>query len=415
MAKIPPSGIPRQVPRGGYEFYRRVLDEIDASELLERLAQYRWTGRQGYSPESMWRAMLLRYLLNIRYTRDLIVQLRASEELRDLCRFEAEVPSESTFSRFFRRLTEHQDLVDKIFGQVVDLTGLELDGFGRSVALDSTDIDAHGKYRKEKRCPDPDAKWGVRTSKSPRSTKEPFYGYKVHLACDAKYGVPLAYMVLPANENDSPQLPNLFNKIAAEHPDLKVRYAIADRGYDGADNYSYLHRNKIGAVIGIRDTRQGDDEYSLDGRPKCIGNERMEYLGTDRKKGHLFRCPESGCHLKDKVHFTTYCDTKVRQKVESEEDLRKIGYFARANPRWQEYYDTRTEIERLFGSAKQTRLLNTHMYLGVRKVKLHIALSLLGYTGTMLVHVLNGDEENMRQMSPFEILTGDWGTLALAA
>ena len=133
MVRVPSGHSPPQVPRAGYEFHRRVLDEIDASELLNELDQYRWTGRKGYSPESMWRAMLLRYLLNIRYTRDLIVQLSASEELRFLCGFEDDVPSESTFSRFLGRLLAHQDLVDDVLNQVIDLTGAELKGFGRAV------------------------------------------------------------------------------------------------------------------------------------------------------------------------------------------------------------------------------------------------------------------------------------------
>ena len=415
MATVSSGNAPRQASRARYEFHRRVLDEIDASEILERLAQYRWTGRKGYSPESMWRAMLLRYLLNIRYTRDLIVQLWASEELRSLCGFADNVPSESTFSRFLRRLLAHQDLVDDVLNQVVDLTGAELKGFGRAVALDSTDIEAHGEYHKEKRCADPDAKWGRRTSKDPQVKDQLFYGYKLHLACDANYGVPLAYMVLPANANDSPQLPKLFKLIALQHPKLKVRYAIADRGYDGGPNYRYLHKNKIGAVIAIRDTRQGDEDYSLDGRPRCVGMERMKYIRTDRKKGHLFRCPEEGCHLKDEVHFTTYCDTEFHEEVRSDEDLRKIGYFARAHPKWQDYYDQRTEVERLFGSAKQSRLLSTHMYLGIRKVKMHVALSLLSYTGTMLARIQAGDTKGLRRMSAYEAIGEQLDELTMVA
>ena len=403
MVTVPSRHISSQDAGDDYAFFQSVLDEIDASELLQRLAEYRWTGRQGYSPESMWRAVLLRYLLNVRYTRDLIVRLRTSERLRTLCGFGLDVPSESTFSRFFRRLLAHQDLVDDVLRQVVDLTGARLKGFGRLVAVDSTDVEAYGEYHKEKRCADPDAKWGRRTSKDPQVKDQLFYGYKLHLACDANHGVPLAYMVLPANANDSPQLPKLFDQIAREDPELKVRYAIADRGYDGSPNYRYLHRRKIGAVIAIRD--MGDDEtYSLQGRPRCIGGQDMDFVKTDRKKGHLFRCPEGGCDLKDVVQFTRHCDTEYYEKPRTGEELRKIGQFARANPRWQPLYDKRGSVERLFGSAKQSRLLDTHLYLGIQKVRMHIVLSLLAYTGTMLAHALEGDVRNVRRMSVYETL-----------
>lgn len=404
MVTVPSRRIPSQDAGDDYAFFQSVLDEIDASELLQRLAEYRWTGRQGYSPESMWRAVVLRYLLNIRYTRDLIVRLRTSERLRTLCGFGWEVPSESTFSRFYRRLLGHQDLVDAVLCQVAERTGARLKNFGRAVAVDSTDVEAHGEYRKEKRCADPNAKWGRRTSKDPQLKDEMFYGYKLHLACDANHGVPLAYMVLPANANDSPQLPKLFDQISREHPALKVRYAIADRGYDGARNYRYLHRRKIGAVIAIRDTRKGDESYSLKGKPRCIGGQGMEFVRTDRKKGHLFRCPEGGCDLNNVVQFTRHCDTEYYEKPKSGEELRKIGQFARANPRWQPLYDKRQSVEHLFGSAKQSRLLDTHFYLGIRKVKMHVALSLLAYTGTMLAHALEGDLRNLRRMSVYETL-----------
>ncbi len=36
-----------------------------------------------------------------------------------------------------------------------------------------------------------------------------FFGYKVHSLTDSVYGVPLAHMVLPANQNDFPQLRQL--------------------------------------------------------------------------------------------------------------------------------------------------------------------------------------------------------------
>ena len=187
------------MPGDGYGFLESVLSEIDDFELMEQLRECRWTGRQGYTPASMWRAVLVKYLLRLRYTRDLLRQLAASRELRELCGFKDTVPDESTFSRFFKRLTEHQGLVNKILTSAVKRIGSALDNLkekgalpvkaprlGRIVAIDSTDIEAHANPKK-KVVADPDAKWGVRTAKNKIDKKEYFFGYKMHLICDAYY------------------------------------------------------------------------------------------------------------------------------------------------------------------------------------------------------------------------------------
>ena len=178
--------------------------------------------------------------------------------------------------------------MDGTLREMIRMVGKNLKSFGREVALDSTDVAAFGKYRKDKRNADPDAKWGSRTSKDPQTKRQLFYGYKLHLACDARYGVPLAYTVMAANANDSPQLPVLFNQIRDDHSELKPKFAIADKGYDHSPNYRYLHQRKISAVIAIRDTEKSDQTYSLEGRPRCTGGLDMDFLGTDREKGHTF-------------------------------------------------------------------------------------------------------------------------------
>ena len=415
MHTVPSLNTRPQVGDDGFAFIESIFQQIDASELLRRLDEYHWTGRIGYSPESMWRATVLRYLLNIRYVRDLIAHLNTSQRLRLLCGFKRAVPSESTFSRFLKRLRDHQNLVDRMLREMIRVAGKDLKNFGREVALDSTDVAAFGKYRKEKRNADSDAKWGSRTSKDPQTKRELFYGFKLHLACDARYGVPLAYTVMPANANDSPQLPVLFDQIRCDHPELKPKFAIADKGYDHPPNYLYLHKRRISAVIAIRDTEKSDQTYSLEGRPRCTGGLDMDFLGTDRKKGHFFRCPEGGCHLKDTIQFTKHCDLEFYEQVDDMPELRKVGKLARANPAWKQLYNKRGIVERLFGSAKQSRLLDTHRCFGIQRMRLHIALSLLAYTGTMFAHIAVGQTERIREMDVRSALSARPAPLALVA
>ena len=47
---------------------------------------------------------------------------------------------------------------------------------------------------------------------------------------------------------------------------------------------------------------------------------------------------------------------------------------------------------------KRSRLLAQHSYLGIGKVRLHVSMSLLTYTGTMLARALAGDHKKMLRM-----------------
>ena len=111
------------------------------------------------------------------------------------------------------------------------------------MALDSTDIDAWVDTTR-KPYSDPQARWGIRTNSKVKTGKESFYGYKAHYVCDAYYGIPLGFIILPANRNDSPQLPPLIAKVRANNPGLPMRYATADRGYDALSNYQYLNQSQ---------------------------------------------------------------------------------------------------------------------------------------------------------------------------
>ena len=124
----------------------------------------------------------MRYLLKLRYTRDLIDQLKTSRLLRRVCGLKEIVPNESTFSRFYRRLAQHQDLVDAAIVGVVDRVSEELDRLrvegvipenapkpGEMVAIDSSDIEAYGNRRTGM---DVDATVGIRTAKLAANDKE---------------------------------------------------------------------------------------------------------------------------------------------------------------------------------------------------------------------------------------------------
>ena len=123
----------------------------------------------------------------------------------------------------------------------------------------------------------------------------------------------------------------------------------------------------------------------------------MDYVGTDRTKGHLFRCRQKGCRLKDKIGLTTYCDIEYYEDLQGDA-LRKVGRLVRTTGRWKRLYKMRTVIERLFRSLKQSRWLSGHQYRGLEKVWLHASLALLTCSTTMLVRAQDGDYDRIRRM-----------------
>ena len=350
----------------------------------------------------MLRAICLKFLLNERFNVGLVRRLQDSAKLRQLCGFSA-VPSETAFSRFFKQLADRVDLLEQSIVSVVDHMHEHLPDMGDLTAIDSTDIEAYANPKRSAVI-DQDAKWGHRTAKNKSNSKkhdELFFGYKVHLLGDAVYGVPLHYILLPANRNDSPQLPRVVKEARQVYPWLKPTHLLADRGYDAQSNHEVLVRQGITPIIHIRkpiNSKLHGGIYSTMGEPVCAGKKVMQWLRTDAKTGqHLYRCPPAGCHRKTQAHmFLANCGDQHWEKPQ--DDLRVIGVVARTSPEWKQLYRKRPVIERGFSSMKRSRLLDQHQYLTQQKIRTHVALSMLTYVATMLAHVLAGDVARIRRM-----------------
>lgn len=90
-----------------------IFDSIDDKRLMRKLWGYRWTGRRGYSPRSLLRAVIAGHYLNIPTTIGLVRRLREDPQLLRVCGLSA-VPSRLTVGRFLRRLVENIDLVREV-------------------------------------------------------------------------------------------------------------------------------------------------------------------------------------------------------------------------------------------------------------------------------------------------------------
>ena len=404
-----------QYPKSGYGFLAATLDGLDDHPLLDVLQDYRHTGRPGYPPKAMWRAYAVKFLLKIRYNNELLERLRGSRKLREVCGFAGEVPSESSLSRFVNRLADHQPLIEQCLAGVTNkLRGLApkvkktpgkpdrtLPPLGQVVAVDSTLFPSYSNPNR-RTVSDPDARWGLKNSaKAKDRNKEWGWGYKMHLLSDATHGVPLDFIITPANKGDSPMLPPVLERTRKTYPWLQPKYLLGDKGYDSLANHECLVEQGITPVIHLRRPQQGslhDGIYTETGAPTCMGTV-MEYVRTSRETGHhLFRCPPGGCALRAKSNGAIqYCDSEVWENPA--DNLRVIGTLPRSGKLWKKLYAQRMSIERVFRSLKHSRGLEGHCMRGMRKITLLATVSVLTFQATALARLRAGDDKNMRQMA----------------
>ncbi len=381
-------------------------------------APHRKGARKGYGAMPKLCACSLQHVLNIRYASRFLSELDANPALLAMCGLEP-APDAGTYSRFKKAITARQEAIDRIVARVIveirdELERLRAAGIVPAdvpqlddyIAFDSTDIAAYGNPKRSVPA-DPDASWGHRTAKNQSNAKkdELFYGYKVHEACDAYYGVPLAGIVLPANAGDEPQLPQLRAAVRRLHPWLTPQYGIGDKAYAGQERLQHLVDHGIIPIVAAPRPRKDDKGrrlydgiYTADGRPTCLGGEPVEYLGSDPEQGRRFRCPVGGCELQHKVHWSACCDCEVWEKPAGKL-LRIIGILPRFTAEWQRIYWMRTAIERHFRSGKHSRLLNRRQRQGMAKVSRHVRMSRLSYLATVLARLKSDDYVGMRHMT----------------
>ena len=240
------------------------LGELDDEEKLfvrvsswalseHNFSKYRWcrNGRPPASRISIFKAFILKAVMNYPTTKRLISTVRRTPVLRRLCGWESvsDVPTKSTFSRAFRdfakdklAITVHADLVRKALGPngafhvCHDSSAIEAPE--RGVRKPQTEEEKKATELSAQRTRTADENfallpthcdWGVkRDSKGKRKT---WRGYKLHVAC-TDGDIPLCAFVSSANLNDAKAMIPMMQKVSE---DFDYFYDLADAGYDAAE------------------------------------------------------------------------------------------------------------------------------------------------------------------------------------
>jgi IS5 family transposase len=272
----------------------------------------------------------------------------------------------------------------------------KLPGFGSRVAIDSTDILAYSNGHRENPS-DRDARWGAKKAGSNKVVKEGkvtggdnqkgqkeemyyWFGYKLHLAIDALYELPVSFVLTPANEADTTQMKPLLQKAGADKEKTKAEVVISDKGYDSQENNTFVYKEcKASPIIPIRERKgmQLPDICNAKGTPLCSCGLDMVYWGRD---GHYlkYRCPyvlgKSACKSRFRCTSSPY---GYVLKLPIGADVRRHPPVPRESKKWQRLYKMRTAVERVNSRVKDILGLGKITLKGISKVTVRSVLSLL--------------------------------------
>lgn len=233
------------------------------------------------------------------------------------------------------------------------------------------------------------ADWGAKRDSN--GNQLTWFGYKLHIAVDAKSECPVAIELTPASIADGDMAIPLIEKDYRNRKDRpKARYFVMDSGYDQSKIYETV-RNTYGgqAIIPLnpRNEKQPPAGFDFNGTPICSAGYKMVYWGDNK-----FRCP----HVLGKVDCpfgSNWCSSSnygmvVKTKIEN--DPRRFCNPHRDTKRWKQIYQKRTAVERAFSRLKEHFGLNNFKVQGFKKVYAHILLSCISLVAANIaVHQKN--------------------------
>ena len=104
-----------------------------------------------------------------------------------------------------------------------------LPDFGKSVAIDSTDLKAWSNGSKKKGVSDPDATWAVKIDTAGK--KKYYFGYKLHLLADTQYEIPIAANLTTGSSSDVRIASRVLRQARVTYSKFHPQYVICDAGY----------------------------------------------------------------------------------------------------------------------------------------------------------------------------------------
>ena len=162
----------------------------------------------------MLKACVLKYLLGVPENSYFLDMLCSNSALAKMCEVRGKDAIRQHIQPIFSLLRKREIAPELLHQRVVERFAHLAPNLGQILVADSTDVESYANPRR-KRVRDTGANWGIRTAKSKSATrkeKERFFGRKLHLISCASAGMPLTFIITPANVNDTAVLKQLVDK-----------------------------------------------------------------------------------------------------------------------------------------------------------------------------------------------------------
>jgi hypothetical protein len=254
------------VPRRRVDELAAILQAPEILRLIDQIEAARWTGRRGYPIRALFGVALAKSLYAIPTWSGIIALVHEYEGLQ---RVLGGCPSVYAAYRFSVKLRRHEHLLEGCIAGVLARLHAQRPGMGENVAIDASDLPAYangqrfvskgGRERALSEYSDPDASWGHRSAISTRKGGG-FYGYRIHAAVCTLTGLPLAWEVRTARDNEVPVTLPLLDRVLVQRP---VQTVAMDKGYDQAVLYEGCQARGAEAIVPLKRSRYAIPECKL--------------------------------------------------------------------------------------------------------------------------------------------------------
>ena len=132
------------------EILKLVLENLPDEKIMRELENKRGKGRNDYPIRAVWNSIIAGVVYEHDSVESLIRELKRNLSLREMCGFgitggTGEIPSSYVYTRFLRKLLKCQNLIEKMFDDLVEEVSKLLPDFGEKVAVDSKAIKSFAK------------------------------------------------------------------------------------------------------------------------------------------------------------------------------------------------------------------------------------------------------------------------------
>lgn len=404
---------------GDLEKLKIFFENIEDKELCEAIEKERKNGRNDYPVRTMLNLIYAMKIFGHRSVESFRRELARNSQLRIVCglsegkyKYFGErkhlIPPARVFTGFLNKLKKYQNKIDEIFEKDVKFMYENLEGFGEDAAVDGKYLDSYGNQNYKNKANDNRGEHEATKScktyymKDGSTKKEWHYGFRAHIICDAKYGLPIKKKVTPANNSEQKELDNMLEEMEQKEEEKykleKMKNLMGDAGYDnGTRNHNLKEKYNINAVMDIRHMWSKDEKYrEIENQPIAYNEdgevyyivdlnryEKMKYLGYDK---------ENNC-----LRYTRESKGKKIYRIPLSTDYRIFVPIARDSKKFKTKYKMRTEVERLNGRIDRDYMFNDHFIRGQKKMDLMLTLTFVVMLTIAKGHIKN-KEKNIRSL-----------------